>query len=128
MTNKEPDVHALRQLSRSESIASVLQTLIRTAGGVLIARYVYLSVAALAGQHTDASFVLDILGRTPVNVTLAWTFALGGAGYGYVQKRLRTQTIMKLAPRVRAAEEAVDPERSSSHLTSQGTTAPEDER
>ena len=128
MTNKGPDVQPLRLLSRSESIASVVQTLIRAACAVLIARYVYLSVAALAGQNTDASFVLDILGRTSVNVSVAWTFALGGAGYGYVQKRLRTRTIMKLAPRVRAAEEAVDPERSSSHLTAEGTTAPEDER
>ena len=128
MTNNGPDVQPLHVLSRSESIASVLQTLIRTAGAVLIARYLYLAVAALAGQNTAASFVLDILGRTPINVTVAWTFALGGAGYGYMQKRLRTRTIMKLAPRVKAAEEAVDPERSSSHLTAHGTTAPEDER
>lgn len=124
----DPDSRTLHQLSRSESIASVIQTLITTAGAVFIARYVYLAVVALAGQNTEASFVLDLLGRTSVNVTLAWALAIGGTGYGYVQKKLRTRTIMKLAPRVKAAEEAIDPERTSSHLTAQGTTAPEDVR
>jgi hypothetical protein len=47
-------------------------------------------------------------------------------GYGLRERRLRRQTTERFTQRNYKLEKLVDPNRTSSHLTTRGTTNPED--
>lgn len=116
----------LRRFRFTEGVASVLNRAIAWVGIVLLARYGYLTVAALAGKTTAADIGIKVLGDVRVSEVLAWLFGGGGIAYGLGQRKLRRDTIERQAERVRSLEEKVDPRRSSSKLTKRGTTRPED--
>lgn len=117
---------SLRAANRAQSIAHVLNTFIRYAGLVLIARYIYLSVDSLAGKQTDA--VVSFFGNVTVSITLAWTLTISAVIWALVERRLRRDVIQRFEGRNRALEESCDPRRSSSKLTPRGGTRPEDKK
>lgn len=56
----------------------------------------------------------------------AWVFGCGGVIYGRTQHRLRKNTVKFFQGRIRDLETGIDPDRSSSELTIDGDTRPED--
>jgi hypothetical protein len=86
-----------------------------------------LAVRALAGKTTLAAFWVYLNANlgfgTKVSIALNVSMAL----WVYFERRLRKSTTARLAGRVRAFEQARDPERSSSLLTARGDTRPEDQ-
>ena len=74
------------------------------------------AIRAMAGQTTVADLALEVAGNLSVNVTLAWTAAVGGTIYGLWERWLRSKSIRKMAPRLRKLERKIDPKRSSSGL------------
>ena len=79
-------------------------------------------MAALAGRTTISDIVVNFLGNFRVSEGLAWALGAGGTGYGLLQRKLRRDTIERLQGRVKTMEQEYDPNRSSSNLTSRGTT------
>ncbi len=86
----------------------------------------YLSISALAGHHTFADIGIRLLGNVSVNNGIAYLFGGGGIAYGVAQHRLKGSTVKALQGRIHHLETSIDPQRSSSQLTTQGETNPED--
>ena len=88
-------------------------------------------VEVLAGRTTDASFALklavSVFGNDRVMKSICAIVSGGSIGYGVGQKRLRQRDIQRLTPRPRQLETVIDRRRTSSGLTTKGTTRPEDE-
>ena len=79
---------------------------------------------AMAGKQTIANVVLSLLAN--VQVSIAWGLAVGAAGYGVVERKLRQKTVSRLEGRIHELESNIDSNRTSSHLTPEGTTNPGD--
>jgi hypothetical protein len=65
---------------------------------------------------------------TNIRVGAAISYTVGGGGllYGVLQKKLRGDTIKKMAAHIKQLEERLDDNRGSSGLTDRGGTRPED--
>jgi hypothetical protein len=110
----------------SVAISSVVNTAIPWIAAVLLARYAYMSIDALAGQKTTADIGIKFLGDLKVSQSLFYLFGAGGIAYGLNQRKLRKKTIEHISERVQRHEREIDPKRSSSKLTKRGETRPED--
>lgn len=117
---------ALRTARRNEGVVSVANNIIRWGGVVLITRYIYMGIAALAGASTFADISVNFLGNLEISAVLAWSGAAGGIIYGMKQRKLKQDTIERTQARIRKLESIIDPKRSSSKLTERGETNPED--
>ena len=122
----ETELRLLRQSKASEGIVQVVTSAIRWGAIVLIVRYGYLSIEALSGQQTLADIGVNFLTHIKVSVAVAWSVAAGGVLYGMKQRKLRRDTVERLQKRNQELESRIDPNRSSSELTSRGDTRPED--
>lgn len=109
-------------------LASVnLGRVIRWGAVVWVAKYGYLSIAVLAGKTTAANVLIQFLANFKIQMAVSWGAAAGGLGWGLVERRLRKRTIRRLAPRIKQLERVIDSARTSSNLTVDGSTRPEDE-
>lgn len=91
-----------------------------------IAGFFYLTVKSLAGTYTFADIGIKVIGDFKVSEALSYLFGVGGVGYGLRERKLRRQTTERLTERNVTLEKLIDPTRTSSHLTTRGTTNPED--
>lgn len=132
---KAPSRHHVEMTSRdvilqkyiwAEKITSIVKDLIRFSALVLIFRYSYMMIDALAGRQTQAN--INVLGQFKVSDALAWMFGASGVGYGLLQRRLRRQTAERMGSRNKELEKRLDSGRSSSNLGPGGLTRPEDEK
>ena len=126
--DRAPREASRRALLRGESIASVLNTLIRWTGLVLIAFFAYRSIDVLAGETTGADIGISVglLASVPVSQAVAWILGAGGMAFGLLERRLRKNTIERLQSRIKSLETQADPGRTSSLLTPRGETRQED--
>jgi hypothetical protein len=65
---------------------------------------------------------MNFLAKANVSTNLAYLTGAGGVGYGYYERRLRKKQTASLAEKKNALEEIIDPNRSSSGLSRDGTT------
>lgn len=122
----EAELRVLRKSRFAEGTVQVLLSLIRWSAIILIARYGYLSIEALAGKSTLADIGINFLSDIKVSVAIAWGVGVGGAIYGLKQRKLRRDTVERLQERIQTLEAEKDPARTSSQLTKRGDTRPED--
>lgn len=122
----EAELSMLRRSRFSEGTVQVLLSAIRWGAIILIARYSYLSIDALAGKSTLADIGINFLSEIKVSIALAWAAGIGGAAYGLSQKKLRRDTVERLQERIKMLELGYNPERTSSRLTVRGDTRLED--
>ena len=94
---------------------------------VLLGRYAYLSIAALAGQTTLADIAIRFLGNLTVSNSIAYILASGGLAYGVGQRQLRRRHIKRNVSSKNDLEKLLDVKRTSSELTDTGMTRPGDE-
>jgi len=120
------ELDAAVKTRRIDGVVSTIQVAIKWFSLVGIAWLFYLSIKAVAGQYTFADIGVRFIGNFKISEGLAYLFGVGGISYGYKERRLRRSTIERLAPRNAALEKALDPNRTSSKLTTKGTTSPED--
>jgi hypothetical protein len=111
-----------------DAVISVIGLALKFAAIVMCFRYGYLSVVALAGKSTFADVGFRILGNLKVSEGISYIFGAGGILYGAGQRRLRRRNIERIVPLKNKLEKILDRKRTSSSLTSKGTTRPEDER
>jgi hypothetical protein len=81
------------------------------------------SIKALAGSTTTVDLALQFLLNTPpgITVTVSTSFGLFGVVYGLGERRLRLRRTAQMAGRVKELELRIDPNRSGSGLTPDGT-------
>ena len=121
----------LRAHRLGDQVADVFGKLIEFGGYVGIAFFVYLSVDSLSGKKAKAEIAVESsmsFGSTKLTVFIAIVFGFFGVLYGKRQDRLKKKYIEKYHPYQREEEEQIDPTRTSSELTPQGETRPEDQR
>jgi hypothetical protein len=118
----------LRQTRATDGLVSVFNTLIKFGSLSFIAYCGYRSIETLAGKTTMANIGINVLGQLRVSETLAWALGGGGMTYGVYQRKLRRDAIEHLSKRSHKDERQIDPGRSSSRLTSRGTTPAEDKQ
>jgi hypothetical protein len=106
--------------------ASSVQMLIPWTGACFFAFMVFKSVSVLAGRKTTADLGLRLIGDIRVNEALAWLIAVISSGYGIRERRLRQKNIERSAATIERLESSIDTYRSSSRLTTRGTTRRED--
>jgi hypothetical protein len=112
-------------------ILRVALSLIKFGTIAAIAWQFRLGVEAVAGRETVANFALALVADLKANSVISH-LVLGlvgatGAGYGLRQRNLRRKDIQRLGNRVVELEKRMDSRRSSSSLTVDGRSRPEDE-
>lgn len=114
---------------RFRLISQAINGLIGIAGTIVVAGcvvwvayYVRDVLVAFAGKHTDASLAFRFLANLQADRWFAYLFGVFGAGYGIAERRLKRRTIRRLTARTEELELRLDPNRTSSGLTPQGTT------
>lgn len=122
----EAELKFLRRSKLGDQVAGILRQLIAWGFAVLIARYCFLSIVALAGLHTEAKIGVSLFGDLRISEALAWALAGSGTFYGWKQRKLRKSTVEELAAHNKKLEQQLDRKRSSSNLDSKGDTRKED--
>ena len=84
----------------------------------------YRSVSVLAGMTTSANIGVRLFGNLMVNRGIVALLAGSGWAFGLAQRSLRRKNIERLVPLKNDLEKVIDPKRTSSNLTSRGTTPP----
>jgi hypothetical protein len=120
------EVQLLKRARANEGFVSIVNNLIRWGGLVSISYFAVLSIRAMAGQHTFADIGIRVLADVHVSEAVAWIFGGSGVAYGWRQRKLRRDTVERLANRNIELEKRLDPNRASSQLTPRGDTRPED--
>jgi len=84
----------------------------------------YRSVSVLAGMTTSANIGVRLFGNLMVNRGIVALLTGSGWAFGLAQRSLRRKNIERLVPLKNDLEKVIDPKRTSSNLTSKGTTPP----
>lgn len=137
----EVENQRLRDYGFGTNLTKVVRDLIKYGAVVWIVYFVYASIDSLSGKTTLANIDLKAKGElsSPTEVEsedawrycwpvlpLAGLFGIGGILYGRRQAKLRHDVIEREHQRTLELEAKLDPERTSSELTSRGDTRPED--
>ena len=85
----------------------------------------YLSIGVLAGKNTFADIAIRMIGNVKVSDGIIVLLTGGGWAYGLAQRSLRRKYIERTAPLKNELERLLDQNRTSSNLTSRGTTPPQ---
>lgn len=127
MTVQPPEIDKTAyRMKRLQVIATIVHSLIRWTGGVLLAYLGYRSIDTLAHGATTADIGIRFFTDVRISTVLAWTVAAGGALYGQKERKLRRDTVERLSERIRILEAHIDPGRTTSMLTARGDTNPGD--
>lgn len=90
-----------------------------------------LAVESLAGKATLANFGIFLIGDLKANKVFSHivmaVFGLGGVGYGLRERGQKRKAIKQCGSRIARLETRLDPKRTSSGLTDDGSSRPEDE-
>jgi hypothetical protein len=86
------------------------------------------SVEALAGHDTKLSVALSVIFDALVDLKFVFAISLAGAGvaWGVIERAVRLRKVDYMQGRIKELEERIDPNRTSSGLTTRGTTNPRD--
>jgi len=92
-------------------------------GGIVAGLYVavYLPIKVSHGEETSITFILNWIADFKLNVTLAWGAAAGCGGWAIAERKKRLREREERDDRIKKLEMQVDPNRSSSNLTTDGT-------
>ena len=113
---------------RLDIVADAVHLFVPWGSLVAIFVFIYLMVTKLAGHATMAQVGVSFLGEMRLPSAVAYLFGGSGLAYGVSERRLRHKKTSGLASYMTALEHRIDPQRTSSNLTTHGTTRPEDER
>lgn len=125
-TDRETDKRISGESQVAVAVTNTINSGFRYGAYSFMAWCAYLSINALAGHHTAADIVVKFLGNISVSNGLAYALGGSGLGYGALQHWLKKTTVKSLEGRIHQLEGTIDPNRTSSQLTTQGETNPED--
>ncbi len=104
-----------------ERVYSILELLIRGAVYCVIAYCIYLSIDALAGGKTWVSITLR-----DVDYGIPWIVAVIATLYGLFERKFRLRKVASMQRHIKQLELQLDNNRTSSNLSPDGQTNPED--
>lgn len=82
---------------------------------------VYKTVEVSHGEETSITFILDWIADFKLNIALAWGAAAGCGGWAIAERKKRLREREERDNRIANLELQLDPNRSSSNLTTDGT-------
>jgi len=106
--------------------APIVGKLIPWVGLCVLGYFFFHSVDVLAGKTTLADIGINFLANISVSNAVASVFGLGGLGYGLGERKLRRRKVETMQARIVELEKKLDPNRSSSGLTTTGDRNPMD--
>lgn len=109
-----------------QNLGLVLRQLILLGMVFFIARYIYLSARTLAGQETTANFGLGFIGKLEFSIQALSATTIAAVLWALIERGLKGKTIKQLSGEKERLELLLDPNRSSSNLTVEGRTNPQD--
>jgi len=119
----------LNFVRRSQAIASftsIFLAFIRYGAFCVLGYFATKCVSAMAGRTTYANMAMTFLVKMKADKWIAYTLGGGGMLYGWSERRLRQRNIKRFGQAAADMEKVIDPQRSSSHLSTDGTTHPLD--
>jgi hypothetical protein len=84
----------------------------------------YRSIVVLAGLSTSANIAVRLAGNLTVSRGIITLLTGSGWAFGLAQRSLRRKNIERLVPLKNDLEKEINPKRTTSNLTSRGTTPP----
>jgi hypothetical protein len=121
------DDRKFRLLSQTIDIVAVLgRAAIYGICIIWVASYMRDAFVSFAGQHTDANLSFSLITKLQADRWLAYLFGVSGVGYGLFERNLRRRNIKRMTNRSEKLEKLIDPQRSSSSLSPEGSTRKED--
>ncbi len=119
----------LRSSKRSpiaQNLRIVFNTFIISSAAVACVYFGYLAVLAVAGQQTDANIAIAFFGDITFATGTLVTTTISSVFWALKERSLKQDAIDHMHQRVKECEESLSPSRTSSNLTSRGTTNPRD--
>ena len=114
--------------TRTDMLISVSSHLFRFLTVAVLAYFGYRSIDSLAGEITDTNFIVGLFSDKYFANVVCILAAVFGILYGRKQSKLRKDVVEKYHKYMKNEEEAVDPNRSSSHMDARGENRLEDNR
>lgn len=105
---------------------ALLRIVVIAGAAVLLGRYARDVLVAFAGKETVANLALTFLLNLQADRWFAYLFGASGVGYGVRQRQLRRRNIKRMTGHNAEVEERLYQGRTSSGLTPEGKTRPED--
>jgi hypothetical protein len=117
-----------RNIALISSVASIIKTFFWASATFGIFYFGFDALKAFAGEFSTADLNFIASGEVNKWVPVLISILIGGPGfaYGWRQRKLRKKYIDRYTERIKILEKYIDPDRSSSGLTSTGETPPED--
>lgn len=95
---------------------------------VAIGYFAFGALRAFAGTDTDVSILLHVLAERVARVEVSWPLAILFLVWAVTERRLRLRKTEALQGHIKALEQRLDPQRTSSGLLPTGESTPEDRR
>lgn len=125
-TKAEMQYRATIMVKLIDASQSVVKWAITGTVIALLGHFATESIKALAGKVTISYLVSKFLGSIAINQWVAWVIAGISTGWACLERRQKRKKIAELSRRPIELEKMIDPGRSSSSITPEGTTRPGD--
>jgi hypothetical protein len=118
------------EFHRIDQFYLTVRTVVRGVCWVAAAYFGFGAIGQFAGESTDVNFALSLVISALFELKFVIAIALTGmaCAWAAAERVLRHRKVEKLQGRIRELETAIDPERSTSGLTTKGQTNPIDKR
>lgn len=112
--------------NRAKSFTLISRTFLRTAGYVIIACFIFLSIKEIAGKTTIAEIIVDFFANVKIRHGIGYAVGIFSLIYAFLITKLRRKVITRYSKRLEKLEKMINPNRKSSELTVNGKTKKED--
>ncbi len=113
----------LKKMLMEKGISGII-SLIWAMTWIIIIHTIYLCAIVIAGKNTQANIIISLFAK--IRIIIPFTFGVAGIAYGLFANHTKNKTVKHLHKPIKERELQQDPERTSSMLTDEGKTNPED--
>ena len=123
---KPPRTMLDNQLSfkRMDTAVEFWRVIVQGATLAFLGFMAYKSIVVLAGVSTTANIAVRLAGNLTVSRGIITLLTCSGWAFGMAQRSARRKNIERIVPLKNDLEKVIDAKRTSSNLTSRGTTPP----
>jgi hypothetical protein len=120
--------HDVARTFATDQLYRTIRTLIRSATVATIFYWGFQCLQVLAGQDTKLSIAVSLVFSALADIKFAAALTMAGSttAWAIMERTLRHRKVDSMQGRIRQLEQMIDPNRTSSGLTTQGKTHPRD--
>jgi len=128
MSTTQEDPDGRFRAFAADQVFRTVRTFIRSGTVALIFYWGFQALEVLAGQDTKLSIALSLVFSALVDLKFAAAISLAGgaAVWAALERGLRLRKVDNMQGRIKQLEQMIDSNRTSSGLTTQGKTNPQD--